>query len=910
MEKGTLFQKCNYSKRKLLSMLLIGVLLTVLLISSLVPLNTFSAQPPVDSSTYYVATTSQPSRLDPARANDQMSGELLQNVYQTLIWWSDKHPIAFTPGVGYNLTVADYADPDTYVPVLATEVPTVGNGRIITNASGSYWRFTIHTNGLFDTWEAANGSMIFYHNITAADVVYSFRRQVIYDSIYGPTWMWMTRAFGFESWSSRYGGPYSTYNNGTFVNAADEAAAAAMIQNWCYSIGNDVYFHFQQPSAENIMKQMFAQTWGSVVHPDWVKEMGGWDGLFTAGWTNYYHWKPTKERSELDTYKDPAIYGVKGSKYPSYTTRMVGSGPYRLTIWDTTNKIWRIDYNPIYWMGWFNAGDKEGNFFHTAIWKQVDYWPTRKMQFLDGEFDVAAVPTANMYDLLTSTYNPIPGINLVYNIPLLSSRMIAFNMNVTAYVERMYVGYPTHIFNEPTLFSNVHIRRAFAWALNYSAYIQDAYDGEAIVQRSWWIDGLWPSSFKNENASMPQRTLNYAEMQNELNQAIVDGYNVSETGFDITFMYLQDFYNDQDLIPYKMIAQAFATLNPAKYKLTLIGLPLFDSWNYKDSSMNSCWWPADSTDPDNLCEPFQASWGYIMSGQGPPFPEDQALVDAEILAALVETDPNVRGEMYRDLQYRFWLDVPSIPLVQPVTRRWARDWVQGWYFNALLPGDYLYDLHKTVSPPQDVDVQLSLGPPPPSSGMLAPLQYPRVLFCPQTGRLLIGNGNPAPADQDYSIYIIRADNNVAVPLLSVVVGLQIRDPSGFTFYTSAIIGLAPNTFAALTLWWYGANPGPVYGSQTGVAWMVNAVAFPISPPARFINPAAMYLDTVTIFTLMGDISNNGLVDIFDAIMLAMAYGSDAESRIWNPWADLNGSGNIDIFDAILLANNFNNRAPP
>jgi ABC-type transport system substrate-binding protein len=129
------------------------------------------------------------------------------------------------------------------------------------------------------------------------------------------------------------------------------------------------------------------------------------------------------------------------------------------------------------------------------------------MLFLEGEFDSVTVPTANMHDLLQANgdYNPLPGVNLVYNIPVLFNRLVSFNMNVTDYVEGMYIGYPTHIHNAPTFFGNIHIRRAFAWALNYTEYIQQCYLGEAIVQRSWWIDGLSPPSFKNENASMPQR---------------------------------------------------------------------------------------------------------------------------------------------------------------------------------------------------------------------------------------------------------------------------------------------------------------------------------------------------------------------------------------------------------------------
>ena len=60
----------------------------------------------------------------------------------------------------------------------------------------------------------------------------------------------MTPAFGYASWRSVYGGPYATYSNYTFKHAADEAAAGALITNWCYAVGNDVYFYFPKPWAE------------------------------------------------------------------------------------------------------------------------------------------------------------------------------------------------------------------------------------------------------------------------------------------------------------------------------------------------------------------------------------------------------------------------------------------------------------------------------------------------------------------------------------------------------------------------------------------------------------------------------------------------------------------------------------
>ncbi len=441
-----------------------------------------STQPPIVTSTYYVGTIGQPARMDPARAYDTASGELIQNVAQTLIWWNDKHVISFSPGVGHNLTLSEYANLDSYTPVLATALPTITMNYTAGHLdTGEYYTFTIRTTATFQPWTAANGSVIPSRNLKASDVIYSFQRQMVYDSYYAPTWMWFGPAFTGDA-SAGLWNAFAAYSNGTFKHTADSLTAAQMIQAWCYAGpgANDVSFHFQQPWAPGVLNQIFAQTWGSIIEPEWVQEHGGWNGQFPIGvsdsnmgadWTNLWHWKPTVTRSEIDAWKDPAIYGaVAGSKYPSsnkHVNEIMGTGPYLFTSWDQANKVWRIDQWTGYWGGW------SGSHVTTVISKGVDSWPTRKVLFLEGEFDDCYVPRANMFDLLTTdAYTPAPGINLVYNIAQLSNDMMFFCMNVSAASPyQSYVGYPHQTAAEPLVLRQRAHEKAFAWAINYTQYI-------------------------------------------------------------------------------------------------------------------------------------------------------------------------------------------------------------------------------------------------------------------------------------------------------------------------------------------------------------------------------------------------------------------------------------------------------
>jgi hypothetical protein len=60
--------------------------------------------------------------------------------------------------------------------------------------------------------------------------------------------------------------------------------------------------------------------------------------------------------------------------------------------------------------------------------------------------------------------------------------------------------------------------------------------------------------------------------------------------------------------------------------------------------------------------------------------------------------------------------------------------------------------------------------------------------------------------------------------------------------------------------------------------------------------------------VLGDINEDGVVDINDAILASHAFGSTPSDPHWNPAADLNEDGQIDIFDFIILVMNFGHTA--
>jgi PKD repeat protein len=56
--------------------------------------------------------------------------------------------------------------------------------------------------------------------------------------------------------------------------------------------------------------------------------------------------------------------------------------------------------------------------------------------------------------------------------------------------------------------------------------------------------------------------------------------------------------------------------------------------------------------------------------------------------------------------------------------------------------------------------------------------------------------------------------------------------------------------------------------------------------------------------LYGDVNSDGIVDIYDAIILANAFGSTPGDPAWDVRCDFNRDDIVDIYDAIILGNNF------
>ncbi|MDD1770065.1 MAG: ABC transporter substrate-binding protein, partial [Methanomassiliicoccales archaeon] len=100
-----------------------------------------------------------PQYFDPAQDYETAGGEVLQNVYETLVFYNGSHV-------------------DQFAPVLSTEVPTIANGGI--SADGLTYTFHLRHNVMFH--DGVN-------TMSAADVKYSMMRELRLNDPHGPAWI-------------------------------------------------------------------------------------------------------------------------------------------------------------------------------------------------------------------------------------------------------------------------------------------------------------------------------------------------------------------------------------------------------------------------------------------------------------------------------------------------------------------------------------------------------------------------------------------------------------------------------------------------------------------------------------------------------------------------------------------------
>jgi peptide/nickel transport system substrate-binding protein len=386
-----------------------------------------------------------------------------------------------------------------------------------------------------------------------------------------------------------------------------------------------------------------------VMPKAWAAKNGDWDGS-AATWQKFNNPK-IQDRYEFD--------------------HMNGTGPFKLQQWDRQGKQVTLVRHDGYWRGPAKLA--------RVVIRAVPEFTTRRLQLQQGDADLITVERPQQ-----SQVQGMTGVTVRDDLPTLGIQVLHFNLKIDA-TANPDVGSGKLDGNgiPPDFFTDVHVRKAFAYGFDYQTFIRDAYRGKAIQPNGPIIQGLL-----GYDASLPKYTFDKNKAVAEFKEAW--GGKVWDTGFKLTTTFNTG--NAVREIGARLIKDTIESLNP-KFKVDIRNMQwstFLQNTQAHKGTLYALGWVADYPDPDDFAQPFLSSKGDYPKRNGYTNPEADRLVQE----ASVTTDPAKRKDIYKKLTQIAYNDVPGIYAAQAEGFTVMRSWVKGWYWNTIYGGADYYPLAK------------------------------------------------------------------------------------------------------------------------------------------------------------------------------------------------------------------------
>ncbi|MDR7549389.1 MAG: ABC transporter substrate-binding protein [Armatimonadota bacterium] len=341
-----------------------------------------------------------PETMDPAYAYDTASSTIiLWHIYETLVFFSG-------------------SSTGTFVPMLATEVPTVANGGI--SPDGKTYTFKIRDGVKFH-----DGSPL-----TAEDVKYSLLRFMFMDRDGGPSELLLAAILDTHGTRDERG----ALKPGLFAEA-DRAIQVS---------GNTVRITLKKPFAPfmSIMAM-----WSMTVNKKWAIAQGDWNGT-AAG-----------------------LCRLNNPKKPEDTplfSKANGTGPFKFVQWDRAARQVILERHDTYW--------RQPAALRRVIVRVVEDFGARRLMLQQGDADIVAVSRPEQ-----SGVEGLPGVRIIDDISRLITDGIFMNMNINVAGGNPDVGSGRldGAGIPPDFFADINVRRGIAYAFDYTTMIRDCWRGKA-----------------------------------------------------------------------------------------------------------------------------------------------------------------------------------------------------------------------------------------------------------------------------------------------------------------------------------------------------------------------------------------------------------------------------------------------
>jgi peptide/nickel transport system substrate-binding protein len=355
-----------------------------------------------NADTYIVVRFSDPESLDPAYAYDTASSEIiLWHIYETLIFFNG-------------------SSTGQFVPMLATEVPSIANGGI--SKDGKTYTFKIRQGVKFH-----DGTPM-----TAEDVKYSLLRFMFQDRDGGPAWILLAPILGVEGTRDDKG----ALNTGLFAQA-DQAIKVS---------GNNVSITLKEPFAAFLP---IMAMWSMTVSKQWAVKNGDWNG--TAA-----------DLRKLNNPQKP--------ENTALFSKANGTGPFKLSQWDRQTRQAILERHDAYW--------RKAAALKRVIIKVVDDFGARRLMLQQGDADFIAVNRPEQ-----SQVEGLPGVRVIDDIAQMVNANWYMNMKIDTSGGNPDVGSGRLDGNgiPSDFFADINVRRGIAQAIDYNTAIQDCWRGKAAV---------------------------------------------------------------------------------------------------------------------------------------------------------------------------------------------------------------------------------------------------------------------------------------------------------------------------------------------------------------------------------------------------------------------------------------------
>jgi peptide/nickel transport system substrate-binding protein len=591
--------------------------------------------------------------LDPALAYDTASAEVIQNVYETLVFYDGEATDAFVPMLAESWEVSD---------------------------DGTVYTFKIRSGVKFHQ----GGDM------TPSDVAYSFQRGLLQGGYSSPQWLLAEPFFGVglddvtgivDDFASADDREALKANDPATLVAACEKVQAAVVADDAAGTVTMTLAQAWGPFLPTI-----AQTWGSVMDKEWVVENGGWDG-------------------SCDTWQD--FYGMASADDP-FSTIANGTGAFTLEKFANGEEI-DLARNESYW--------REPAKLERVVLKAVPEWGTRFSMMQAGDADLAVVPSANrsqmdelvgekcVFSIETSEYTcEIVDDSQPFRVrlgrPGISQDVILYNWNISTSEDspNPYIGSGTVDGNgiPADFFSDAHVRKGFSYAFDWDTLISDVYNGEATQSFQLTLPGM-PGFFLDT----PHYTLDLEKSAEEFKLADVDKDGIAAgedpegdiwtAGFRVQMAYNQGNPTRQTIA--EILAGNLAAVNEL-FVVETLGLPwpaYLRSQRALQIPIMTGGWLEDIHDPHNWYQPYTTG----TYGGRQALPDDVKAQFKEILTRGVSaTDPAARAEIYKEANQLYYDLAVGTPLVLVTGHGFSQRWVQGVILNPIFPGNYYYTIYK------------------------------------------------------------------------------------------------------------------------------------------------------------------------------------------------------------------------